>query len=50
MGSALIARTYTIEVWVIGKSYQEGLNLANAVRDAMEADGRVPLKAVTAPG
>jgi hypothetical protein len=50
LGSDLIFRTYTIEVWVIGISSQEGRNLANAVRDSMEAEGRVPLKNVAVAG
>jgi hypothetical protein len=51
MGSDLLQRVYTIEVWVIATSAQEGRNLANAVRDSMEAhDGLVPLKDITQPG
>jgi hypothetical protein len=44
LGSDLLRRQYVIEVWVIGLSAVEGRNLANAVRDSMEADGVVPLK------
>jgi len=50
MGSDLIFRQYVIEVWVIGLSAQEGRNLANAVRDVMEAEAVVPLKDITQPG
>jgi hypothetical protein len=48
LGSDLLRRTYTIEVWVIGMSAAEGRNLANAVRDSMEAE-TVPLKDVSDP-
>lgn len=47
LGSDLVFRTYMIEVWVIGLSAQEGRNLANAVRDSMESEGRVPLKDIS---
>jgi hypothetical protein len=50
LGSDLIRRQYTIEVWVIGLTAQEGRNLGNAVRDSMETEGTVPLKDVTQPG
>jgi hypothetical protein len=50
MGSDLLERTYTIEVWVIGTSAHEGRNLANAVRDSMESEGLVPLKDVAVAG
>lgn len=49
LGSDLLRRTYTIEVWVIGLSATEGRNLANAVRDSMEQEGTVPLKDITQP-
>jgi hypothetical protein len=49
LGSDLLRRQYVIEVWVIGLSAAEGRNLANAVRDSMEAEGTVPLKDITAP-
>jgi hypothetical protein len=50
LGSDLIFRTYTIEVWVIATSAHEGRNLANAVRDSMESEGLVPLKDVAVAG
>lgn len=50
LGSDLLRRQYVIEVWVIGQSAAEGRNLANAVRDAIESEGVVPLKDVTAVG
>jgi hypothetical protein len=49
LGSDLLRRRYTIEVWVIGLSAVEGRNLANAVRDSMEYDGTVPLKDLSDP-
>lgn len=49
LGSDLLRRTYTIEVWVIGQSAVEGRNLANAVRDSVESDGIIPLKDITDP-
>jgi hypothetical protein len=50
LGSDLLRRRYTIEVWVIGTSAAEGRNLANAVRDSMESEGTVPLRDLTQPG
>jgi hypothetical protein len=50
LGSDLLRRLYTIEVWVIGLTAQEGRNLANATRDSMESEGTIPLKDITAPG
>jgi hypothetical protein len=50
LGSDLLRRQYTIEVWVMGLSGAEGRNLANAVRDSMEFDAVVPLKDITAAG
>ncbi len=50
LGSDLLRRQYTIEVWVMGLSGAEGRNLANAVRDSMEAVGIVPLKDITQAG
>lgn len=45
MGSDLIERTYTIEFWVIGVSYDHGQNLANAIRGAAENErGTIPLR------
>lgn len=49
LGSDLLRRRYTIEVWVMGLSAAEGRNLANAVRDSMEYDGLLPLKDITDP-
>lgn len=43
LGSDLLRRTYTIEVWVIGRSYDEGRNLANAARDSLQSQGTIPL-------
>lgn len=51
LGSNLLRRTYTIEVWVIATDVQSGRNLANAIRDSAEADnGLIPLRDVTQPG
>jgi hypothetical protein len=50
LGSDLLRRQYVIEVWVIALTAVEGRNLANAVRDSMEADGVVPLKDITQAG
>jgi hypothetical protein len=50
LGSDLLFRQYVIEVWVIGISYQEGLNVACAVRDSLEAEGVIPLYDVAAAG
>lgn len=49
LGSDLLRRRYTIEVWVIGVNAAEGRNLANAVRDSMEFEGTVPLRDLTQP-
>jgi hypothetical protein len=49
LGSDLLRRQYVIEVWVIGLSAAEGRNLANAVRDSMEAEAIVPLKDIRDP-
>jgi hypothetical protein len=50
LGSDLLFRQYVIEVWVIGVNYSEGLNVASAVRDSLEAEGVIPLHDVAAPG
>jgi hypothetical protein len=51
LGSDLVRRTYTIEVWVIGTDVASGRNLANAVRDAAENDtGLIPLRDIREPG
>lgn len=49
LGSDLLRRRYTIEVWVIGVNAAEARNLANAVRDSMESEGSVPLRDLTQP-
>lgn len=43
LGSDLVERVYTIELWVIGMDGTSGRNLANAVRDSAEEDGLIPL-------
>lgn len=49
LGSTLITRTYTMEVWVMALTPTVGLNLANAVRDEAEADMRIPLLDIALP-
>lgn len=43
LGSDLVERVYTIEIWCVGRDGTAGRNLANAVRDAAEEDGLIPL-------
>lgn len=43
MGSDLVERVYTIEVWCVGTEPAAGRNLANAIRDIAEAE-QIPLK------
>lgn len=50
LGSTLISRIYTMEVWVIATSPTIGLNLANAVRDQAEADMVIPLLDIAVAG
>lgn len=50
LGSTLISRTYTMEVWVMAQSPTIGLNLANAVRDEAEADMTIPLLDIAVAG
>lgn len=50
LGSRLLHRQYQIEVFVIADSPAAGRNLANAVRDGLEAAGIVPLKDIAQPG
>jgi hypothetical protein len=50
LGSSFRRRIYTIEVWVVALTPVAGRNLANAVRDALDASGLVPLKDLTQSG
>jgi hypothetical protein len=50
LGSTLITRTYTMEVWVMALTPAIGLNLANAVRDEAEADMVIPLLDIAQAG
>lgn len=50
MGSDLIRRTYTIEVWVIAQTPQMGRNLANAIRDSLQSEATIPLRNISAAG
>jgi hypothetical protein len=49
MGSDLIQRTYTIEVWAVGTEPVAGRNLANTIRDIAEAEN-IPLRDYRQPG
>lgn len=49
LGSDLIRRQYTIEVFVFGKNPVWGRNLANVIRSIFD-DGLIPLKDITADG
>lgn len=49
LGSTLVERVYTIEIWCIGRDGTSGRNLANAVRDSAEEDGVIPLKDLRDP-
>ena len=50
LGSTLITRTYTIELWVMALTPQIGLNLANAVRDEAQSDQVIPLLDIAQAG
>lgn len=50
LGSTLITRIYTMEVWVMALEPDIGLNLANAVRDQAEADMTIPLLDIAVAG
>lgn len=50
LGSTLMQRVYTVEVWVIAQTPEAGRNLANAAREAVDHAGAIPLKDLTQPG
>lgn len=50
MGSSLLQRVYTIEVWVIATDVHTGRNLANAVRDSAESAEAIPLRDIRVSG
>lgn len=51
LGSDLVRRTYTIEVFVVGLDVASGRNLANAIRDSVEnASGLLPLRDIRQAG
>jgi hypothetical protein len=50
LGSPLLQRVYTMELWVMALTPQIGLNLANAARDEAQSDQIIPLLDIAQPG